>query len=77
MLRAVDRDRQTPNGLHAPRLKYDLLYARVIAVPVKTSQTKRVSVTVRRDANGSYWLALPQNADATEDDNDAYFSVPQ
>ena len=60
-----------------PHHAYDLLYARVVAVPVKTSETAKIPVTVEHRKDGSYWLALPHESDANEDDNDAYFSVPQ
>ena len=56
---------------------YDLLYARVIAVPCKTSETAKIPVSIKRETDGSYWLTFAKGSDATEDDNDAYFSVPQ
>jgi len=56
---------------------YDLLYARVIAVPLKTSQTAKIPVSAYRKVDGSYWLKIAPGFDATEDDNDAYFSVPR
>ncbi len=60
-----------------PHDAYDLLYARAIAVPLKTSETAKIPISVERRSDGSYWLAFPKNVDGTEDDNDAYFSVPQ
>jgi hypothetical protein len=60
-----------------PHDAYDLLYARVIAVPLKTSQVSKIPVTIKRRSDGSYWLSFHKDDDGTEDDNDAYFSVPQ
>ncbi len=60
-----------------PHDAYDLLYARVIAVPLKTSQVKKIPVTIERQSDGSYWLSFRKDFDGSEDDNDAYFSVPQ
>ena len=60
-----------------PHGAYDLLYARVIAVPLKTSETVKVPVAVKRQPDGSYWLAFPPKSDGVEDDNVAFFSVPQ
>jgi hypothetical protein len=60
-----------------PHDAYDLLYARVIAVPLKTSQTAKIPVTVKHESDGSYWLTFPKDSDAFEDDDDSYFAVPQ
>jgi hypothetical protein len=60
-----------------PHDAYDLLYARVIAVPLKTSQVSKIPVGVKRESDGSYWLSFRKGFDGTEDDNDAYFSVPR
>jgi hypothetical protein len=60
-----------------PHDAYDLLYARVIAIPLKTSQATKVPVTVKRESDGSYWLSFRKDFDGIEDDNDAFFSVPQ
>ncbi len=56
-----------PHGL------YDLFYARVIAVPIKTSQTAKIPIDIIRHSEGSYWLAVHGNND--EDDNDAYYAI--
>jgi hypothetical protein len=60
-----------------PHDAYDLLYARVIAVPLKTSQISKIPVIVKREPDGSYWLSFRRNFDGIEDDNDAFFSVPR
>jgi hypothetical protein len=60
-----------------PHDAYDLLYARVIAVPLKTSQVTKIPITITHESDGSYWLSLRKDFDGIEDDNDAYFSVPQ
>jgi hypothetical protein len=60
-----------------PHDAYDVLYARIIAVPLKTSQTAKIPVTVKRQPDGSYWLSFHKDFAGIEDDNDAYFSVPQ
>ncbi len=56
-----------PHGL------YDLFYARVIAVPIKTSQKTKLPIDIVRHSDGSYWLNVHGNAD--EDDNDAYYAI--
>jgi hypothetical protein len=60
-----------------PHGTYDLLYARVIAVPLKTSQAEKIPVAIRRQSDGSYWLSFRKDFEGIEDDNDAFFSVPQ
>jgi len=56
-----------PHGL------YDLFYARVIAVPIKTSQRTKLPIDIVRQSDGSYWLGVHGNND--EDDNDAYYAI--
>ncbi len=56
-----------PHGL------YDLFYARVIAVPIKTSQKTKLPIDIVRHSDGSYWLNVHGTND--EDDNDAYYAI--
>jgi hypothetical protein len=56
-----------PHGL------YDLFYARVIAVPIKTSQKAKLPIDVVQHSDGSYWLNVHGNTD--EDDNDTYYAI--
>jgi hypothetical protein len=56
-----------------PHGRYDLFFGRVIAVPVKTSQTAKIPIDIVRRADGSYWLDTHGNTD--EDDNDAYYAI--
>jgi hypothetical protein len=55
-----------------PRGAYDLIHAQAIAVPVKAGSA-RVSVTIRNDPAGGYWLRA---TDAFEDDNATDFVIP-
>jgi hypothetical protein len=69
--------RQARTARHAtdlPRGAYDIINAQVIAVPIKTSATEKVPVTVVRSPVGGYGLRPGPGAE--EDDNHSYFALP-
>jgi hypothetical protein len=49
------------------RGRYDLIEAQLIAVPIKTSDTKKIAVRIQRESDGSYSLYPPN--EYYEDDN--------
>jgi hypothetical protein len=63
-----------PYTIVIPRGKYDVIYAQVIAVPVKTPVHPRVRVEIIRHADGSIYLH-PITPGTYEDDNSIEFGL--
>jgi len=61
--------------LAVPRGAYDIIHSQVIAVPVKTSRTEKLAITVSTNRVGGYWLIPDPRSDSEEDDNSADFGL--
>jgi hypothetical protein len=58
-----------------PRGAYDAVRAQAIYVPIKTSDTRKLPVTIRSDRTKGIMLATPPDSDTGENDDETNFAL--
>ncbi len=58
-----------------PRAKDDVIHAKSVDVPVKTGDSRKISVAVENTRNGGLSLVQASNSGVSEDDLDTHFAL--